>query len=41
MMTPKMSLRRNNIVKAYAHIIDALYVGEQGISVPAQMTNLQ
>jgi hypothetical protein len=30
MMTPKMSLRRNNVYKAYEHIIQDVYAGKTG-----------
>lgn len=33
MLTPKMSIRRNNVVKAYMPIIDGMYTGEQGFKV--------
>ena len=30
MLTPKMSLRRNNILKAYSGLLDELYSGAKG-----------
>jgi long-chain acyl-CoA synthetase len=33
MMTPKMSLRRNNIIKAYLPLIESIYSGKDGYAV--------
>eukprot|EP00595_Chromulina_sp_UTEXLB2642_P000701 CAMPEP_0196761274 /NCGR_PEP_ID=MMETSP1095-20130614/429_1 /TAXON_ID=96789 ORGANISM="Chromulina nebulosa, Strain UTEXLB2642" /NCGR_SAMPLE_ID=MMETSP1095 /ASSEMBLY_ACC=CAM_ASM_000446 /LENGTH=537 /DNA_ID=CAMNT_0042110559 /DNA_START=460 /DNA_END=2073 /DNA_ORIENTATION=+ len=33
MLTPKMSLRRNNILKTYESIVDGLYKGKEGYSL--------
>jgi hypothetical protein len=33
MMTPKMSLRRRNILSEHAHLIESLYKKEVGVDV--------
>lgn len=33
MMTPKMSLRRKNVIDAYQKILDGLYQGEVGNTI--------
>ncbi len=30
MLTPKLSLRRNNVVKAYDHLLQSIYEGKTG-----------
>jgi len=39
MLTPKMSLRRNNVLKTYATLIDELYKGERGVHLPRQTSS--
>ena len=34
MLTPKMSLRRNNVLKAYLELIEKAYKGEVGAALP-------
>ena len=39
MLTPKMSLRRNNVLKAYESLIDDMYSGAKGNQLAKQSSN--
>lgn len=34
MLTPKMSLRRNNVLKTYSEQVEAMYAGKLGVHMP-------
>lgn len=37
MLTPKLSIRRNNVMKAYGHLIEDMHNGKGGVKLTRQM----
>lgn len=37
MLTPKITIRRNNVMKAYGHLIEDMHIGKGGVKLTRQV----